>query len=62
VDKIAFSPDGSRLAAASGDGTVRVYVLPIVELLPLARDRLARDFSEQECRQYLHVETCRGSD
>jgi WD40 repeat protein/DNA-binding SARP family transcriptional activator len=58
VDKIAFSPDGSRLTAASGEGVVRVYVLPIEELLSLARDRVARDFTEQECQQYLHVQTC----
>lgn len=58
VDKLAFSPDGIRLAAASGEGTVRVYVLPIDELVPIARARLLRDFTEQECRQYLHVETC----
>jgi WD40 repeat protein/serine/threonine protein kinase len=58
VDKLAFSPDGTRLSAASGEGTVRVYVLPIDELVPIARARLLRDFTEQECRQYLHLETC----
>jgi WD40 repeat protein len=58
VDKLSFSPDGTRLAAASGEGTVRVYVLPIDQLIPIARDRLRRDFTEQECRQYLHLESC----
>jgi WD40 repeat protein/DNA-binding SARP family transcriptional activator len=58
VDKLAFSPDGTRLAAASGEGFVRIYVLPIDELMPIARARLLRDFTEQECRQYLHLETC----
>jgi WD40 repeat protein len=58
VDKLAFSPDGTRLAATGGDGAVRVYVLPIDQLVPLARARVDRAFTEQECRQYLHLETC----
>jgi WD40 repeat protein len=58
---IAFSPDGTRLAATSADGTIKVYVLPIDELLPIARSRLHRGFTEQECRQYLHLETCPAS-
>ena len=55
---IAFNPDGTRLAATSADGTIKVYVLPIDDLLPIARSRLHRGFTQQECRQYLHLETC----
>jgi WD40 repeat protein/DNA-binding SARP family transcriptional activator len=58
---IAFSPDGTRLAATSADGTVKVYVLPIDDLLKIARSRLHRGLTEQECRQYLHLETCPAS-
>jgi WD40 repeat protein len=58
---IAFSPDGTRLAATSADGTIKVYVLPIDDLLPIARSRLHRGFTQQECRQYLHLETCPAS-
>lgn len=36
----------------------RVYILPIDELLTLAQSRLTRTWTEEECRQYLHVETC----
>jgi WD40 repeat protein len=57
VDKVAFSPNGTRLAAAGGD-TVRVYILPIDELIRIARARLDRPFTEQECRQYLHLDAC----
>jgi len=62
VDKLAFSPDGTRLAAAGGDGAVRVYVLPIEQLVLLARARVERAFTEQECRQYLHLDACPRSD
>lgn len=54
----AFSPDGTRIATAAADQTVRVYVLPMEELLTLAESRLTRSWTEEECRQYLHVERC----
>lgn len=56
-----FGPDGTRIAATSANGTFKVYVLPIDELLPIARSRLLRGFTEQECRRYLHIETCTAS-
>jgi WD40 repeat protein/DNA-binding SARP family transcriptional activator len=59
---IAFSPDGTRLAATSADGTIKVYVLPIDDLLSIARSRPHRGFTQQECRQYLHLETCPAAD
>jgi WD40 repeat protein/DNA-binding SARP family transcriptional activator len=55
---VAFSPDGTRLATSSNDGTVRVYVLPIQDLVDLARSRLTRGWTEDECRQYLHQASC----
>jgi WD40 repeat protein/class 3 adenylate cyclase len=54
IIEVAFSPDGTRLATA-GDETVRVYVLPIQELIDLARSRLTRSWTEDECRHYLHL-------
>jgi WD40 repeat protein/serine/threonine protein kinase len=56
-DGLAFSPDGTRLAVDVGD-TVRVYALDIDDLIGLARDRATRGFTDQECRQYLHLERC----
>ena len=55
---IEFSPDGTRLVASAADGTRRVFVLPIDELLKLAKSRVTRGFTDQECRQYLHLERC----
>lgn len=58
-NSVAFSPDGRLLATDSDtDSTARVYILPIDELLPLARSRLTRTWTLEECRQYLHQETC----
>jgi WD40 repeat protein/serine/threonine protein kinase len=55
---LAFSPDGTRLATAGTDGMVRLYVLPIEELVALARSRVTRSLTTEECQQYLHVEEC----
>jgi WD40 repeat protein len=57
VNTVAFSPDG-RFLAASGDGRVALLILPIDELRKLARDRVTRTLTDEECRQYLHVEKC----
>ena len=53
---IVFSPDGTRLATASGDRTVRVYALNIEDLMSLARRRITRSLTSQECQKYLHEE------
>jgi WD40 repeat protein/class 3 adenylate cyclase/DNA-binding SARP family transcriptional activator len=55
---VAFSPDGTHLASASYDGTIRVYVLPVDDLITLAESRLTRTWTQEECRQYLRLETC----
>ena len=54
---LAFNPDGKYLAS-SFDGTARVYVIPPEDLLALARSRLTRDLTVEECQQYLHTEVC----
>jgi WD40 repeat protein len=58
VNTVAFSPDGRFLATASADGTVSLHLLPIDELRELARERVTRTLTDEECRQYLHVGKC----
>ena len=54
---VAFSPDGKRLAVGGKLG-VYVFVLPIDELITLAKSRLTRSLTPEECRQYLHLISC----
>lgn len=58
VGRVAFSPDGKLLASQHHDGTTRLYVLPIPDLVTLAQSRLTRSLTDAECQRYLHVETC----
>jgi WD40 repeat protein len=55
--KVAFSPDGSMLASSSSDGT-RVWALGIDDLLAIARQKVTRSLSVEECRRYLRVAGC----
>ena len=55
---VEFSPDGSQLAVASRDGTDRIYLLKIEDLIALAKQRVTRSLTTEECQQYLHMDTC----
>ncbi|HZJ25174.1 MAG TPA: hypothetical protein VFD54_17785, partial [Anaerolineales bacterium] len=55
---VAFNPDGSQLAVGSLDGTARIFLLRIEDLMALAKQRLTRTLTIEECQQYLHVEEC----
>jgi WD40 repeat protein len=60
VRNLAFHPDGSRLASISAEpgSTIRVWALDQDDLLRFARDELTRILTDEECRQYLHVDEC----
>jgi len=58
VGAVAFSPDSTRLATFSDDGTVRVYVLPVEDLVALAKSRVTRALTPRECQKYLNLEQC----
>jgi WD40 repeat protein len=56
---ISFSPDGKYFANADWSyGGVRIYMVDINELADLARSRLTRGLTQEECQQYLHVNEC----
>jgi len=58
VSDVEFSPDGKKLYASVRDGTTRVYFLVVDDLIAFAQNRLTRTFTESECQQYLHSDTC----
>jgi WD40 repeat protein len=58
VISISFSPDGTRLATGSLDGTVRVYTLLLDELVALAQERVTRSLTDEECQRFLHLDQC----
>jgi WD40 repeat protein len=57
VRDVAFSPDGSKLASTSCDG-VRIWALDVGDLLDIAHQEVRRSLTNEECRQYLHVDQC----
>ena len=48
-----FSAAGSRLLVPAPSGTVHVLTLDVDELLDIARSRVTRSLTDQECRIYL---------
>ena len=59
VVHLTFSPDGTKLASLGLDGTVRIWALDLDDLLEIARQELkTRTFTDEECRQFLHLEAC----
>jgi WD40 repeat protein/DNA-binding SARP family transcriptional activator/class 3 adenylate cyclase/energy-coupling factor transporter ATP-binding protein EcfA2 len=58
VSSLDFRADGSQLLSASGDGTVRIWALRLHDLEAIAREKLTRDLTTNECRRYLHVDRC----
>lgn len=58
VEHVVVSSDGKTLASNGRDSTTRLYVLEITDLVRLAKTRVTRGLSQEECRRYLHHLTC----
>jgi WD40 repeat protein len=53
-----FNANGTHLFTTGMDGVIREYTLNIEELVELAKARLTRTWTKDECQQYLHTEQC----
>jgi WD40 repeat protein/serine/threonine protein kinase len=58
VGYATFNQDGTRLITSDWDNTIRFYILPIEDLIALARERVTRSLTEDECQRYLHTDEC----
>jgi len=58
LEGVDFSPDDRFVVTAGEDGMVRVFVVAIEDLMALARSRLSRGFTNEECQTYLHQPSC----
>jgi hypothetical protein len=60
--KIAFSPDGKLLAGVRPEPLpfVRVWTLDPERLLRIARSRVTRSLTPDECRRYLQHACAKG--
>jgi WD40 repeat protein len=58
MNGVRFSPDGTRLASTSWCDGVRIWALDIDDLLEIARREVPRTLTDEECRQYLHMDRC----
>jgi WD40 repeat protein len=58
VMKVAWTSAGDRLASVGGDGIIQVYAMSISELMAIAKRRVTRRLTDDECKQYLHVDKC----
>ncbi|HEY6566405.1 MAG TPA: WD40 repeat domain-containing protein, partial [Actinomycetota bacterium] len=57
VSRVAFSADGSMLAANGCDGA-RIWSLDVDTLLEVARDNVTRSLTKEECRRYFDDQGC----
>ena len=55
---MAVSPDGAKLATASSCGGFRIWALDIGDLLEIAHREVPNVLTDEDCRQYLHVNRC----
>jgi WD40 repeat protein len=58
LNSLAWASGDTRLVAGFLDGTVRIFAMDVQDLVALARQRVTRDLTQEECRKYLHMVRC----
>jgi DNA-binding SARP family transcriptional activator/WD40 repeat protein len=53
-----FNADGSAISVVYSDGRILGYPIAFEEAIAMARSRVTRSLTDEECRQYLHVPGC----
>jgi WD40 repeat protein len=56
--QLFFTPDQTRLVVQTPSSGTHVYLSQIEDLLALAKSRVSRTLTTEECQKYLHVEEC----
>ncbi len=56
--KLAFSPDGRYLLYTDAGNVLRKFLLDFDDLVELARSRLTRTLTDDECRRHLYLSRC----
>jgi WD40 repeat protein len=56
---VAFTPDEKEIVSLGSEGYFQKFIfLNFPDLVAIARSRLTRTWTQEECRKYLHSETC----
>ena len=58
IRNVVFNRTGTRLLVISLDGVIREYVLKTEDLIALAKSRVTRSLTTEECQKYLHMDAC----
>jgi WD40 repeat protein len=58
VFQVSFTPDSTGLVVPNVNGVTQVYLPQIEDLLALAKSRVTRALTNEECAKYLHVTQC----
>ena len=53
-----FTADGSRIVVLYEDGRIIAYPIALRDAIEIARERVTRSLTDEECQTYLHVPTC----